>query len=255
MSVNLVQIAASITVLGAAIYVIGLIALCWPIFRSLTSDASTAMYAASLVPRTVVAGQGVRIFVGFPLIAALCLITAVSMPRIQSKILEWVSIPLEEGHWLHQAILALTATLIALFFIWSVKRLRAEGLFDFFFAPLTHSSASPFGLFSIALSAIGGAVGGWLILTTEQVGWETVFLALVFFFGGIALSSVPDAVSIEPPLPKVNVIRTTKAGESIEYKGRLLTHSEGHWYIFHEEEKFLRMVPDDNVEVVCIEVR
>lgn len=254
MSVNLVQIAASITVLGAAIYVIGLIALCWPIFRSLTSDASTAMYAASLVPRTVVAGQGVRIFVGFPLIAALCLITVVSVPRIQLKILEWVSMPLEEGHWLHQVILALTATLIAVFFIWSVKRLRAEGLFDFFFAPLTNPNASPFGLFSIALSAIGGAIGGWLILTAEQVGWETIFLALVFFFGAIALSSVPDAVSIDPPLPKVNVI-TTKAGESEEYEGRLLTHSEGHWYIFDEKKKFLRMVPDDNVEVVCIDVR
>jgi hypothetical protein len=87
------------------------------------------------------------------------------------------------------------------------------------------------------------------------MGWGTIFLALVFFFSGIALSSVPDAVSIEPPLPKVNVIRTTSSGESKEYKGRLLAHSENHWYIFHEEDKFLRVVPDDNVEVVCIEVR
>jgi hypothetical protein len=213
------------------------------------------MYAASLVPRTVVAGQGVRIFVGFPLIAALCLIAAVSVPRIQVKILGWLSVPLEEGHWLHQALLALTTTLVALFFIWSVKRLRVEGLFDFFFAPLTHPSASPFGMFSIALSATGGAIGGWLILTSEQVGLGTIFLALTFFFGGIALSSVPDAVSIAPPLPKVKVIRTTGQGKAQETEGRLLSHSEEHWYIFHEEDKSLRMVPDENVEVVCVEVR
>jgi hypothetical protein len=81
---------------------------------------------------------------------------------------------------------------------------------------------------------------------------------LVFFFGAIALAGVPDAVSIEPPLPKVKVTETTKRGEVNKYEGKLLAHSESHWYVFEEvegEEHVLHMIPDDNAEVVCFEAK
>ena len=256
MLVEFAQIAALITILGTAIYITGLIALCWPIYRSLTRDPSTGLYAAALVPRTVVAGQGVRIFVGFPLVAALCLLVVVSLARWERDILELIlRKPLGEGDVLHQLILGFVAMLIALFFIFSVKRLRTEGLFDFFFTPLDKPDASPFRLLSIILSATGGAVGGWLILTADQVSWQTLFLALVFFFGSIALAGVPDAVSIDPPLPKVKVTETTKAGKEKTYEGKLLTHAEAHWYIFDDEEKVLHMIPDSKADVVCVQAK
>jgi hypothetical protein len=253
------QVVALITVLGTAIYITGLIALCWPIYRSLTRDPSTGLYAAALVPRTVVAGQGVRIFVGFPLIAALCILIVTSMARWERELLEWIlNRPIDAGTVQHQILVGIIATFMALFFIWSVKKLRTEGLFDFFFTPLNKPDASAFKLFSIALAAIGAAIGARLILTADQVSWGTLFLTLVFFFGAIALAGVPDAVSIEPPLPKVTVTETTKGGEVKNYEGKLLAHSESHWYVFEEtegKEHVLHMIPDDNAEVICVQAK
>jgi hypothetical protein len=252
------QIVALITVLGTAIYFIGLIALCWPIYRRLTRDPSAGLYAAALVPRTVVAGQGVRIFVGFPLMAALFLLIVLSMMRWEKNIVTWVFAgALDDVLVLHQILVGSIAILVTLFFIWFVKRVRTEGLFDFFFTPLNKPDASQFRLSSIVLSALGTAVGGVLILTASDVK-GTLFLALVFFFGAIALASVPDAVSIEPPLPKVRVTETTNGGEVKNYEGRLVGHSEYHWYIFEEgedKEHVLHMIPDGNAEVICVQAK
>jgi hypothetical protein len=255
MFTEIAQVVALITVLGTVIYVLGLVALCWPIYRSLTRDPSTGLYAAALVPRTVVAGQGVRIFVGFPLISALFLLIVVALVRWGRGILEGVLRPLGVGDVLHQLLLGIVATATALCFIFIVKRLRTEGLFDFFFTPLDKPDASPFRLLSLVISGIGGAIGGWLILGADQVSWETLLLALVFFFGAVALAGVPDAVSIDPPLPKVKVAETTKTGEEKQYEGKLLTHAEAHWYVFDDDEKVLHMIPDDKADVVCVQAK
>jgi len=63
---TLAQTAALIA--GAAIYVVGFIGLLWAIYRTITGEVNAALHAVSLIPRTVVAGQGVRIFFGFPLL-------------------------------------------------------------------------------------------------------------------------------------------------------------------------------------------
>ena len=72
--IGLAEVGALITVVGAAIYVLGLLGLVWPIHKRWNNDASTTWYAMSLIPRTVVAGQGMRIFVGFPTIMATLLL-------------------------------------------------------------------------------------------------------------------------------------------------------------------------------------
>ena len=265
MLVEVTQVVALITVLGTAIYITGLIALCWPIYRLLTNDASTGLYAAALVPRTVVAGQGIRIFVGFPLVAALCLLIVVSMAqweRVMAQwerdILEWVfATPPNGANVLHQILVGFVATLIALFFIVSVKKLLTQGLFDFFFTPINKPDASPFTLFSIVLSATGGAVGGWVILTADPVNWQTLLLALGVFFGAIVIGGIPDAVSIDPPLPRVTVTQITKTGEK-HYEGKLVAHFEGHWYVFQDsedQENVLHMIPDDKAEVACLQAK
>lgn len=253
-----VHVAALVTVLGVTIYIVGLIALCWPIYRRVTDDASTAVFAASMVPRTVVAAQGVRIFVGFPLIAALFLLTVVSMARWLPKFFELVSgKSLQEATTVHLVFVAGVAIVVTLCFVTAVKRLSDEHLFDFFYTPATKSDASPVRRISIALSALGGAAaGGFLFLTVDQMSWTTILLALAVFFGSIALSGVPDAISITPPLPGVNVKEKDKEGEvKREYQGMLLTHSENHWYVFDTESNILHMIPDESADVVSVQPR
>jgi hypothetical protein len=253
--IEFVQVAALVTVLGIAIYIVGLIALCWPIYRRVTDDPSTAVFAASMVPRTVVAAQGVRIFVGFPLIAALCLLTVVSMARWEPAIFMRVSgTSLQETSMVHVMFLACVSVIMTLLFVTAVKRLSDEHLFDFFFTPLTSSDPSPFRWVSIALSALGGAIGGWLFLAADQMSWKTVIVVSAVFFGSIALSSVPDAISIKPPLPAVKITEKDKDGTVKEtYEGMLLSHSENHWYVFEAKKNILHMIPDESADVVSLE--
>jgi len=57
-------LSAIVTGLAGAGYVLGLIALAWPVYSRITGDAYTALFAVSLLPKTVVIGQGLRIMLG-----------------------------------------------------------------------------------------------------------------------------------------------------------------------------------------------
>ena len=72
--IGFAEVAALITVVGAATYGLGLLGVAWPIHKRWHNDAATTWYAISLIPRAVVAGQGMRIFVGFPTIMATLLL-------------------------------------------------------------------------------------------------------------------------------------------------------------------------------------
>jgi len=61
---DLAQASALVTVFVGAIYFLGLVALWMPVARLHTKDFATALYAVSLAPRTFVAGQGVKNFLG-----------------------------------------------------------------------------------------------------------------------------------------------------------------------------------------------
>ena len=61
------NLVAILTASGVSIYVFGLVGLTIPV-RNMTNDLSTAWYITALVPRIVVAGQGARIWLRWPLI-------------------------------------------------------------------------------------------------------------------------------------------------------------------------------------------
>lgn len=67
-SIHIGDLPAVFTVGGVSIYVLGLIGLAIPIDRVFTHDLTTAWYAATLAPKTAVAGQGVRIWVRWPIL-------------------------------------------------------------------------------------------------------------------------------------------------------------------------------------------
>src|SRR5215213_10483933 len=82
-SIGIGDLAAIVTLTGVTIYVLGLVGLAIPIFRTFTGDLATAWYAVSLLPRTVVAGQGVRIWVQWPLfMTAILLLTTWLLPGL-----------------------------------------------------------------------------------------------------------------------------------------------------------------------------
>ena len=65
--IGIAELAALVTVAGVSIYVAGLLGLAIAIRLRLTDDIETAWYAVTLLPRTAVAGQGVKIWLTWPL--------------------------------------------------------------------------------------------------------------------------------------------------------------------------------------------
>jgi hypothetical protein len=60
--ISIANLLTYLTTSGVAIYVVGLVGLAITMRLELTDDISTAWYAVALLPRTIVAGQGVRIW-------------------------------------------------------------------------------------------------------------------------------------------------------------------------------------------------
>jgi hypothetical protein len=61
------DLAAILAVVSVGIYVLGLMGLAVTIRLRLVDNISVAWYAVSLLPRTVVAGHGVRIWLTWPI--------------------------------------------------------------------------------------------------------------------------------------------------------------------------------------------
>ena len=74
------DLAALVTVVGVAIYILGLVTLAWPIYVRITGEASPTWHAVSLLPRTVVAGLGLSILMKFPIIASVITILLFLLP-------------------------------------------------------------------------------------------------------------------------------------------------------------------------------
>ena len=64
---GIVEVAALVTVAGIGVYVVGLLRLAMAMRLRLIDNLSTAWFVVALLPRTVVAGQGVRIWLAWPL--------------------------------------------------------------------------------------------------------------------------------------------------------------------------------------------
>jgi hypothetical protein len=108
-----------IAILGFLTYGLGLLALWIPIWRNYTDEATAAWYAASLVPQTRVAGQGVGQLLGWPTYLLLCYwIPYLGLSIVDSIVSGYVSRRwgyLKSRFWVRLAIVEIYALLTAVF--------------------------------------------------------------------------------------------------------------------------------------------
>ena len=268
-------LSAIVTGLAGAGYVLGLIALAWPVYSRITGDAYTALFAVSLLPKTVVIGQGLRIMLGTALMTwglriALFTVAFIGVPitvallgvRVIDVVLEYMGRSgTSLGDSLDRVILQIVTAAIVLFFLWLLEKLETAvgglettSFFRFLYlkpgAPPPPAKAA-FVLFGL----VGGAIVGAVVYEFQyQLGWSAFFIILVAVFLIGLISGVPYAVSlsIDPPLPKVRmtVIEAGNGGDPSTTEGRLVAHSEGVFYVF--EESTLIAVPDGEAKIIRI---
>jgi len=216
-SIGIGDLAALVTVAGATIYVLGLVGLAIPIYRTFTHDMPTTWYAVTLLPKIVVAGQGVRIWVQWPLVmtAAMLLIIWLlpAVPGIQFLVLVgflvYVSVHARRGH-----------------------KLSRIGAF-----------------ISSGLAGAGGAIVSVGSVWLEE-GVQLEFIMALFV--GSFLIGLPMTLAANPPLPKVEISKhagATMEGDSGAIKGYLVAHTDGFWHLLVENNQLLS-IPDAHVLAV-----
>jgi hypothetical protein len=255
---DLAQASALVTGFVGAIYFLGLVALWMPVARLHTKDFTTALYAVSLAPRTFVAGQGVKNFLGpslanvlYAAIAFLLLLTIASFLWEIGKHSKLAFLQKGGAANAMSAGVVVGLLMVAVYAIPEQTGFSITG-FDF-------RSAGPGGSVlvstALVLSLVGGLLGGYFIfrgLDVEEGEYfphvsnrRAIIKGLIATFIVALLASFPAAAAKAPPLPWVEVI-STKESNNIE--GFLVNHSEGSWYILKNNSQMLVVVKDDQID-------
>lgn len=247
-SIGIGDLAAILTAAGVTVYVLGLVGLALPIRRAFTGDLSTAWYAVALVPKTVVAGQGVRIWLALPVgLTAVLLVLSTLVP---SQVLVVVLV-------------------VVFLWVWGRSRRKEMENQDFYLLYLP--------LWLVAGLAIG--YGRCFLPSPWQVCDVPSFLSflpsdgpalvgILLVFLASFLLGLPAAIAADHSLPEVKITQkdqdrgekvpdTPKGNQDAEGKdseqpkGYLVAHSDGFWHLF-DKNKNLLSIPDDEVASVRV---
>jgi hypothetical protein len=236
-SIRIGDLAAILTVGGIAIYVLGLIGLAVPIRRVFTRDLTTAWYAVALIPKTVVAGQGVRIWLRFPLVCTALFLLATAVAPTSAI----------AAYLLLTVIIGGAATLGA----WKATELtRIERLLG---------GVGAFAGATVIYFGANGLTNNRLLSHLELPGLLSAFLreshwlvsVLLLILGGFLLGLTP-AIAAAPQLPAAKITKQDGGEEGPHPPKRyLVAHSDGYWHLFDENNDLLS-IPDDQVSSVRI---
>jgi len=237
-TIGIGDLATLITVAGVTIYVLGLIGLAIPIRRILAGNLSAAWYAVSLVPKTVVAGQGVRIWMRWPLVIAALLFLVVTGVRIVLP----ASPP--TTYLLVVVVAWLIITPIILIHLEDVVRIEGQtknflywcalgvpGVLGFVCVYFGVALFFELGVVELVRPAIREAVS--IIIPLE--GGPYIVRGIVFFLIGSFFLGLPLAIWTSLPLAKVKVTKQTESkiqGDPHPLEGWLVAHSDGFWHLF-----------------------
>jgi hypothetical protein len=243
-----------------------LVGLAIAIRREFTRDISTAWYVVALIPKTVVAGQGVRIWLQLPVLLAVLLTVPVALiaiagrpnlgPLIGVTGLVFIAILLVRvlrttlgrqrpmySPWpawpagylvVGGAIAGLVGTIMV-----------SRGLQMVFLTVLTVLTAiDTDNLVSVVTSDLGHNLV--VSVVSGSSGRNLLVGATLFIVGGF-LVAVFGALVVSAPLPPVRINRRN-GGACLD--GHLVAHADGFWYLMirdDDKQKELYTIPDTEV--------
>ena len=277
-SIDIGDLAAVVTVAGIAVYVVGLIGLAIAISLHFNHHLSTAWYVVALVPRTVVAGQGVKIWLEYPLFfAALLILLSASAARLTSS--REVTLSIVER--LTPYLLLVFLVLILARYVRLIRRMKPQNAdknpesVERRNADKNPESVEQFivgrhFIVAVVIALVGGVImyvgassvvrvvihsTGSILSTPVQ----NVLLGVMIFIIGGFLVGMPAAATIDHPLPLMEAERRDQEVETADasdvstcLKGNLIAHTDGYWHLFKEETGELMSVPDSQIIDVSI---
>jgi hypothetical protein len=208
-SIGIGDIAALATVTGVVIYVLGLVGLTIPIRRIFVDELTTAWYAVSLVPKTVVAGQGIRIWLQWPIVIIGAVLGAAALAPLLAYLAS------ESFHGPDNSAIVSGGITNLLFIVSIVAFLTARNRHRIIAMGLPHSRLSDRSslagtaratLIAWVALLVGSALLMWVLVYTLEliygnlvIGSPTFLTYGIVFFSGSFLISVPIAITAAPP--------------------------------------------------------
>jgi hypothetical protein len=266
------EVAAVVTVAGILVYVVGLVGLAIAIRLRLVRDFSTAWFVVALLPRTIVAGQGVRIWLMWPIPFALLLVLVdMLIENLTSSHERAVAILDTSTAFLGLGYLSLFLVLV-LYAMGKTDRENPELIGHVIIAIIV----AALGIFLIAQGAsiVLRSQGAFVVIRVVGEGMLNLDLGppvqdmlsgtMLFLFGGF-LVGVPAAATIDHPLPLVKVAGDSTVlangliasppkplymapqrnlSEWIASPLYMVAHVDGTWHFLDDKEDVLLCIPD-----------
>jgi hypothetical protein len=281
-TIGLAELATLVTVAGVSIYVAGLLGLTLAIRLRLTDDIATAWYAVALLPRTDVAGQGVKIWLTWPLPIVVLLVvletvaayfgvsdTVVCLPQLYAMLTS-ISDCTEPSHLIDRVVVLPGLVVLALFSVLALRYINKESTKEEQPRWTRWTTESKFIVATPLIAATGSLLmsqGSILIVRAAREASTPVLQVLTYgvFPGPIVLLigsffvGVAGAAMLDRPLPHVQIDcdptlpRDYLAEEENLFTKEnlyLVTHTEGHWHLLDDDQNELLSVPDRLVSAV-----
>jgi hypothetical protein len=275
---GIAELATILTAVGVAIYVLGLIGLALTLRLAYTDRLARAWYAVSLMPRAIVAGQGMRIWRGGWFNASLVLVPPVLTTVL---LLGFRTIPLSSPYdfLLVGFVVFVSVVLVARRTDLATRSKSAQPPPQFAAVRKTPQHP-PLGrrtaILLLGPGALIACLGSYIAsravqLDTSTVNWESVTLGVLVFVIGAFFVGVPLAGAVEPPLPWVVLLPVVEPNESGKVEaekiprvgpdeaddaesnearestmGWLIAHTDGYWHLF-DSQHVLVSIPDSKV--------
>jgi hypothetical protein len=255
---------ALIAIVAAAIYVLGLFSLLVPIMNAYEGGFTSAWYAVSLVPRNLIAGQGLRqlvfgpimyfvaFFVAFAITTAIIIFWPPSAAQEETEeigrtrprdliefLLKFITVTL--------SVLVTTASALS-----AIEDLLSAAVS---LVPREISAASASVVLALATPILVGTAVG--VYVGRNRGTDVGLRGAIFIHHSVRapiltglvvafLAAYVIAGFREPPLPTVHI-----SWDKGSTRGELLAHADGFWYVYNDENR-LEAIPDDKVDEVGV---
>jgi hypothetical protein len=261
-TIGIGELATLITAAAAIVYVLGLLAVSWPIFARITNNPIDTWYAVSLIPKTIVAGQGVRILLQYPLVVTFFY----GLVNMVMSIATDVAL-LATGSLVVRLVVKIIFLVLELLIILTVllqpqTRWVLGSVADAFEAEDIPSSliVLTYALFLLLLGPVlyVGRLFRDAIVVKDlqlppQIIWNgtSIFHAVLFLFLISFFIALPAAMVADPPLPTVEITTQSDDSNDVTVTGHLVAHTDGVWHFFDEENTLISL-RDDKVDVARV---
>jgi hypothetical protein len=242
---NIYEALGGLAGLGSLLYVLGLVGLAMPLFRTHPNlSLTTAFREAASAPKPTVVVEGTKTFVARPLYAVL---TAV-VTLVGAFYVGWGLLHHFLGGWMLLLGQLAVGVIVVVAFSWGMGHILrsrtsvGEGL--------TARICSGFEYF---FSYLGGFYAGFTLTSTaeykakyffpQMAGFDVTMNVLGVCFMAAVIAALPSAVAQRLPLP---IVRLTRTDETITI-GIQVIHSGGYYRIFKHPEGVLTDIPDSTV--------